>query len=71
MSLEGETMKLEKQGGGATGMEEGGGAKLPGGRNKKSEGGGNDKHCVALFRLVGHKFLQDGEKVWNWKRGMR
>lgn len=30
-------------------------------------GGGYDKRCVALFRLVGHKF--QGGEGWTWKSG--
>lgn len=33
-----------------------------GGGSSTWEGGWNDKLCVALFRLVGHKFQEDGEK---------
>lgn len=32
------------------------------------KGGGFDKRCATLFRLVGHKFQGREE---DWKRGMR
>ena len=56
---------MEKQGGEEVGMKRGG-EKEEEKRGNMRRGGGFDKRCVALFRLVGHKF-QGRRREEEWK----